>query len=815
MSLILTENPDRSANHWWYPLLTTVVPSAVVPVAAAVLFNLYLESDRWTNIALHSLMEAMGSFAAILLAVFIMIMRRSNLLRPTYIWVATTLMGMGLLDGFHAALEPGVAFVWLHSIATLIGGLTFALVVLPERVSRNPILQTAPYVMATLSVVLGISSIVFTQWIPNMASSGTFTLTAELLNIVGGAGFLIAWFHFAWRARIDDREERLLLANHCLLFGMAGILFHFSILWDATWWLWHVLRLFAYLVILWFFLSLYNRNAKQLHLSKKVIDNTSEAIVVTDPQGKILDINDAYAQITGYERHELIGGNPNISKSGIHDDRFYQDMWRQLLSTGHWSGEIWDRRKRGEIFPKRLTINAIRDDRGNTTHYVGIFNDISEKKSDEEKLKNLAFYDPLTALPNRALFREHLEEITSTAQRSRKQAALMFIDLDGFKDVNDSLGHAAGDSLLKQVAQRLHARARKSDIVARLGGDEFGVLVRDLEHPEQIGSLAEKMLELIRSPVTVGEQEVRIAASIGIAVYPDDAQTVDDLYKNADIAMYQAKNSGRNNYTFFLPAMNTKAVERLSLIHDLHNAVEENAFELYFQPKIGLKDQRLIGSEALMRWPKPGGKPIPTEQFIPCAEETGLIVPMGDWVLAEACRQTRQWNQRFGTQLRVAVNLSIRQLYKKNVVLDLLRILEEQAFPTRLLELEITESLLMDDTLVTIPILKQLRDHGISIALDDFGTGYSSLNYLKRFPIDIIKIDRSFIGDLSTGSDEAAIVRAIISLARTLNIKVVAEGVETAAQLDFLRQHQCDEAQGYFVGRPLPAAEYEALIARP
>ncbi len=814
MVAIPNDIPRQSVSStWWYPLLTTVLPSAVIPVAIAILFNLSLDTFRWSNEPLHSLVEAVGSFAAILLSLFILIMRNSNQLRPGYIWVSATLMGMGLLDGFHASIAPGNTFVWLHSVATLVGGLTFALVVLPERISRLPRMQAAPGLMAAASVTLGLGSILFPHWLPSMAAGGRFTLTAEALNMVGGLGFLAAWFHFAWQDNAEDQEERVLLANHCLLFGMAAALFHFSSVWDATWWLWHVLRLLAYLVILWFFLSIYNRDVQRIRLAKQIIDHTGEAVMITDADAHILDVNNAYTQITGYDRKELIGRNPNVNKSGRHDSAFYEEMWGQLQSDGHWSGEIWDRRKNGELFPKWLRINAIRDESGRTRQYVGIFSDITDKKLAEERLRSLAFYDPLTALPNRAFFRERLGKLAATMQRNGRRAALMFIDLDGFKDVNDSLGHAAGDMLLIEVAKRLQTRLRKSDMVARLGGDEFAMLLSDADKPEQMGSLAEEILEVIRSPISIDGHDVRVGASIGIAVYPDDARTVEDLTRHADIAMYQAKDSGKNNYKFFQPDMHTRAVERLNLIHDLHRAVDALAFELYYQPRIRLSDRKLVGMEALIRWPGTDGSMTPPNVFIPIAEETGLILALGDWVLAEACRQTHQWNQQYGTHLRIAVNVSMRQFFSPNFVRNLLAVIREQEFPAHLLELEITESLLIKDTTTAIAIMNQLRQHGISIAIDDFGTGYSSLSYLKRFPINTLKIDQSFVRELTRDSQDAAIVRAVISLAETLALKVVAEGVETREQLDFLQQHQCQEAQGYLLGKPMPAADFARLLA--
>ena len=798
---------------WWYPFLTTILPSAVIPVAVAILFNLYLETERWSNVSLHAMVEGVGSFAAILLALFILIMRRNNQLHPGYIWVATTLMGMGLLDGFHASIEPGNIFVWLHSLATFFGGLTFALVILPERISKLSSLHFLPYLMSVLCVFLGIGSVLFPQLIPDMVNNGHFTVKAELLNLIGGLGFLVAWFHFSIQKNLENQDEKLLLANHCLLFGMAAILFHFSDLWDATWWLWHILRLFAYLVLLWFFLNIYNRNIKSLHLAKKVIENTSEAVVITDTQGKILEINQAYEQITGYHPHELIGKNPKLNQSDRHSKEFYQNMWKKILDTGNWSGEIWDRRKSGEVYPKWLTINAIHNDTDEITNFVGIFSDITEKKTAEDKLRSLAFYDPLTSLANRTFFYEGIDTAMLSVQRSGKQIALLFIDLDGFKGINDTLGHAAGDKLLIEIAKRLQERTRKSDRVGRLGGDEFAMLISDFQNSDQVSSLAQEILDVIRQTITINHQSIHIGASIGIAIYPDDAQNRDDFIKHADIAMYQSKATGKNKYVFFLDDMNAKAIKHQKIIHELHKALANEEFQLYYQPKFRATDRKLIGMEVLVRWFKADGEMVLPAEFLTCTEETGLILPLGEFILTEACRQTRLWNQQLSCDLRVAVNISICQFYNKNIVKDLLQIIKAQELPIDLLEFEITESLLMENTEMAISIMNQLRDQGISFAIDDFGTGYSSLSYLKNFPIDTLKIDQSFVCDLTTDSKDADIVRAIISLAKSLNLKVIAEGVETLEQLEFLQQNACHEVQGNFLGKPVPAHEFQKLIS--
>ena len=933
-----------AATSWPHAILTTVLPSAVIPVAVAVLVRQYWGAAQWPHQPFHSLIEATGSFAAILLALFIIIMRRGDQLRPGYVWVATTLMGMGLLDGFHAGVQPGPAFVWLHSMATLMGGATFALVVLPERISALPRLHAAPYLMAAGCVLLGIGSVLFPGLIPAMAENGHFTALAELMNAVGGAGFVLAWFHFARQKNPEDRGERLVLANHCLLFGMAGLLFHFSTLWDATWWLWHLLRLIAYLVILWFFLSLYNADIKRiqanrnelestrkrlsdiienspsiitlkdtagrfvlanrqfkerfgiapeaavgktaaelfpaevaepdragdrrviehglaiegeetlalgagpktfltarfplgdrdqgiygvgciqtdiserkameesLRLAQRIIENTAEAVVVTDADGLIVDINQAYTRITGYERHELIGMNPNVNQSGRHEPVFFVDLWRQLIDTGYWAGEIWDRRKDGEVYPKWLTINAIRDDQGKTRHYVGIFTDISEKKATETKLKNLAFYDPLTGLPNRVYFRERLEEALAVRQRRGSRMALLFIDLDRFKDVNDTLGHNAGDELIVQASKRIRGCLRKTDTVARLGGDEFTVILAEVANEAYAGQLAQHVIERLRQRFVLSGTDVFIGASIGISLYPEDGDDSETLVRNADTAMYHAKENGRGNYQFFRAEMNQRMQRRVTLERNLRHALENDEFVLHYQPKYILETGRLSGVEALVRWRHPLEGLVPPAEFIPLAEETNLILPLGKWVLQTACRQVKDWEMRGLGLHRVSVNLSSRQFQQPDLVRIIRDSLDDATLNPDFLELEITESVVMNNPEAAARLLDEIRAMGVHVAIDDFGTGYSSLAYLKKFPIDALKIDKSFVRDLPQDGDDAAIVESIIALARSLGLGVVAEGVETQAQCEFLRAKGCREVQGFYFSKPLAAEVFVEQI---
>jgi len=552
--------------------------------------------------------------------------------------------------------------------------------------------------------------------------------------------------------------------------------------------------------------------ANEHELATRVFDTMSQGVIVTDKDNRIISINSAATKITGYKIEEIQGKDPKVFASGRHDREFYATMWKSLTTTGHWDGEIWDRRKDGEVYLKWMNINAIYDQQGNINLYVAISSDITERKKTEELIWKQANFDALTGLANRTLFQRRLQQELDHCNRSDSILAVIYLDLDGFKDINDSLGHAAGDKLLVEVAQRLQERARKTDVVARLGGDEFTLLVTDFQQPEQIGSLAEQILEVLSDPIIIQGREIYIGASIGIALYPGDGISLEELTKHADVAMYQAKASGKNQFQFFQHEMNAKAVHRLSLIHELHKAVDDSVFQLYYQPKIRLTDHKIIGMEALIRWPKADGQIITPDEFIPCAEETGLIIPMGNWVLAEACRQTKEWNQRFNTQLHIAVNLSARQFRIHNIADKILHTLNVQSLPAHLLELEITESILMDDVEEAIQVMAVLRDYGISIAIDDFGTGYSSLNYLKRFPISTLKIDKSFIHDLTGDSEDAAIVRSIISLAESLNLEVVAEGVETVEQLQFLSRQQCHTGQGYYIAKPMPPDKFEEFL---
>jgi len=555
-----------------------------------------------------------------------------------------------------------------------------------------------------------------------------------------------------------------------------------------------------------------NISQRNLHLAEKVIESSLEGIMITDANSIIVSVNPAFTRLTGYSADEVVGKSPALLSSGRHDKTFYDAMWRCLRETGHWQGEVWNRRKSGEIYPELLTIAAITDRDGKLTHYAALFSDITELKESEERIRHLAYYDALTGLPNRRLLEDRLRVALAHAHRNRRQLALLFVDLDRFKRINDTLGHEVGDQLLVAIAQRLRDGVREDDTVARMGGDEFIVVLSDIENPEHAVQIARRLIDSLKTPVFVGGSELVVTTSIGISIYPDDSEDAALLLKNADIAMYRAKDTGRNSFQLYAPAMNARTLEHLALESALHRALERQEFELHFQPLLDAGSARVIAAEALLRWRHPELGLVPPADFIPLAEETGLIIPIGEWVLRDACRQLAQWQRRGQGALRVSVNISARQFHQPEFCALAARIVQEAGVMPQQITLELTESMLMDDALDTIRMLTQLHVQGFGIAMDDFGTGYSSLSYLKRFPLDELKIDRVFIRDIERSQEDAAIVSATIGLAHSLGLRVVAEGVETAAQMSYLQQQGCDYLQGFHFSAPVPAAEFEKLL---
>jgi diguanylate cyclase (GGDEF)-like protein/PAS domain S-box-containing protein len=548
-------------------------------------------------------------------------------------------------------------------------------------------------------------------------------------------------------------------------------------------------------------------------LFDKAFERSGEAVMITSPDSVILDVNNAFSLVTGYDREEALGQRPKLLSSGYHDERFYAHLWASLIETGRWQGEVWNRRKNGEVYLQRLSIGAVKDSKGETTHFVGTFSDITANKVNEERLHRLANYDALTNLPNRSLLRDRLQQAIARAARNQTLVAVLFIDLDRFKIINDSLGHNCGDKLLIDVGRRLAGCVRESDTVARLGGDEFAVLAPDLDEVNNAVQIAQKVQDVLSARLfTVGEHELYTTVSIGIGLYPHHGGSVDALMQSADLAMYDAKQQGRNGWQLCRSNISAETAARFSLEKDLHRALERHEMALYYQPKVQVESGVITGLEALIRWRHPERGMVSPVNFIPIAEETGLIVPIGEWVLRTACRQQREWMDAGLEPVRVAVNLSVRQL-RHHSLPDIVReVLEEERLPPDLLEFEVTESVVMQNAEEAITLLKRLKDMGIHISIDDFGTGYSSLSYLKRLPVNTIKIDRSFIQNVAGAEDDAAISEGIIALSRSLKLQVIAEGVETEEQLHFLRNHKCHDAQGFLFSRPLPALEMEHLL---
>ena len=553
---------------------------------------------------------------------------------------------------------------------------------------------------------------------------------------------------------------------------------------------------------------------EKLQFAATVFDSTADGVTIAGRDGNIIAVNRAFTEITGYSEAEAQGKNPRFLQSGLQSGPFYQNMWHAIQHEGRWSGEIWNRRKDGSIFPESLTISAVRDAANEVTHYVGVFSDITRLKSAQEALDFQAHHDPLTGLPNRSLLEDRLEISVHRAKRERTALAILFIDLDRFKNINDTLGHHVGDIVLCEAANRFTASVREADTVARLGGDEFIIILESITEPAAASRVADKILEALRRPFIIDHQEFFIGASIGISLYPQDGEDRADLLKHADSAMYRAKDRGRNTYEFFSSEITSFSLDRFKLEADIRYAIEREELSVYFQPQFSLRDGSLVGAEALMRWAHPERGMVSPGQFIPVAEESGLIVPMGEWIMRQACRDWAGWH---GAGLKpgvLAINVSGIEFRRGRVRESVELTLAETRLPPALLELEITESSIMNQADNSIRALHALREMGLQLAIDDFGTGYSSLSYLKRLPLSKLKVDQSFVRGVPDDADDAAITRAIIALAKSLGLVTIAEGVETEAQRGFLQREGCDEMQGYLTARPMPAADFLALLEK-
>ncbi|MDP2143742.1 MAG: EAL domain-containing protein [Gallionella sp.] len=551
---------------------------------------------------------------------------------------------------------------------------------------------------------------------------------------------------------------------------------------------------------------------EQLRLSAAVFANNSEAIVITDAHNNIVRVNNAFTRISGFEEQSVIGKNPRTFASGKMTREFYQGMWENLLKNDGWSGEIWNKRKNGEIFPEWLILSLVRDETGEVINHIAIYSDITERKKEEERIGFLASHDALTNLPNRFLLTDRITQALCMAERNSSKVGVLFIDLDHFKTINDSLGHDIGDKLLKKVADRMLQCLRRADTIARLGGDEFVAVLPELGSEDEAAFVAEKMIDAFGKTFVVAEHNLVITPSIGISMYPDDGHDAMLLLRNADMAMYRAKEVGRNTLQFYRPEMTINITEKLQLEMELRNAIKNNELYMAYQPQIDLVSGKVVGLEALIRWQHPKMGLVPPSRFIHIAEESGLIVEIGEWVLREVCMQGRIWIAKGLEVVPIAVNVSGVQ-FKRGMIVDRIRaILQETKFSPQLLEVEITESVLMSLGEASMTIMSELKALGVRLSLDDFGTGYSSLSRLKSFPLDMLKIDQSFIRDIHTDTNDAAIVRAVLSMSHEMQIQVIAEGVETAEQLDFLKSLNCEKYQGYFFSRPIRADEVEQYL---
>jgi diguanylate cyclase (GGDEF)-like protein/PAS domain S-box-containing protein len=551
--------------------------------------------------------------------------------------------------------------------------------------------------------------------------------------------------------------------------------------------------------------------AEGLRLHARIFELSDEAIMITDADERIVSINPSFVRITGFVAEDVVGQSQRMFRSARHDDAFYDALWHDVLHTGRWQGEVWSRRKDGEIFPMWLSVGSVHDAAGKVSHFFSIFSDITERKRSEGRIHHLAFYDGLTELPNRTLFHRLLDQSLIEARRRSLHGAVLFIDLNRFKPINDTLGHGVGDQVLQEVANRLRNCLRGADVVARLGGDEFVIGLFEIAHREHAAIVAQKLLDAFATPVVIDGMELAVGAAIGISVYPEDAFDTEKLLQLADIAMYRAKENGPDAFAFYSEDMNQRATERLNLEAQLRRSIERNELLLYYQPKISLASGRIVGAEALVRWRHPERGMVPPGEFIPVAEETGLIVQISAWVLEEACRQARQWKDAGMPALRIAVNLSARD-FSLGLPQRVSALLARHGLGPEWLDLEITEGMLMNHSDKVIAMMDEIAGLQVALSLDDFGTGYSSLSYLKRFPIDTLKIDRSFVINIPKDGNDCAIAGAIISMSKQLKHQVIAEGVETLDQLEFLRTLGCDEIQGYLFSAPVTPDQFETMV---
>ncbi|WP_456379855.1 EAL domain-containing protein [Thiolapillus sp.] len=553
---------------------------------------------------------------------------------------------------------------------------------------------------------------------------------------------------------------------------------------------------------------------RRLYLVSRVFDSTADGIVVTNPEQEIVLVNRATTEITGFSEEELVGKTPRVLSSGRHDKEFYQAMWKTIAEKGSWQGDIWNRRKSGEVYPQWQNISEVRDEKGRLLNYISVFSDISAIMQSQAQLEHLAHHDPLTGLPNRLLLDQHLTQGLERAYRQHQLMAVLFLDLDRFKNVNDSLGHLAGDALLKQVSQRLKQLVRGEDLVARLGGDEFAIVLEAPADALSVGMVAQKCIDAFAEPFMVDNSVVYVSTSIGISIFPDDGAEPADLIKHADTAMYHVKECGRNAFQFYNRQMTEQAVHRLTLENELREAINNQDFTLYYQPQVSLDSGRIIGAEALIRWRKSTGEFIAPDIFVPVAEESGLIEYIDRWVLQKACLEMAHWQQQGAALDFIAVNISGFSIEHGLLIEMVENALQVSRMAADCLELEITEGYLMEHKGVAVKLIDELRKLGVKFSIDDFGTGYSSLSYLKTLPVNKLKVDRSFIRDIQSNEYDKAIAMSVIALGHSMQMEVIAEGVEVEEQAKILSSLGCDSVQGYFYSKPVPADIFLKLLQK-
>jgi len=543
-------------------------------------------------------------------------------------------------------------------------------------------------------------------------------------------------------------------------------------------------------------------------LIQKVFETISEGIMITDPKKKIINVNPAFEFVTGYKKEEVVGHSPAILQSGIHDSDFYKSMWNELYSKGEWQGEICNRRKTGDVYPEWLSIMEVRNEQGEVTNYCGVFSDLTEQKDVEDELEKRAMTDSLTGVSNRFAYTERMKVLLESSSTRLYQHAVLFLDLDRFKQINDTLGHAVGDNLLVEVVQRIQSLLKNKDILARYGGDEFVITLTNIHHPREAVHLAEMIIQLLEQPFKVEDQNLYVSTSIGISIYPHDGDDTEVLLTKADKAMYFAKQNGRGQFSFYFDELQTDSKRVLLLDNELRKAIENDSFELHYQPKVSVTTGAIVGVEALVRWQNEKLGFVSPGEFIPYAEETGLIIPISECIINRACQDYLKLKSKNIKNMPIALNISSIHFHQSNFIESIMQILERNNCPAHYFEIELTERTVMNSEKETIRKLVLLKQLGFKLSIDDFGTGYSSLSYLVQFPLNYLKIDRSFIQHICSLDDKQAVVDAIIQMAHRLHMKVIAEGVEQREQVQLLRKMGCDMIQGYYYSKPLPLDEF-------